>query len=268
MGNPYSDANPYLIQRQRSNAGNNLINLGLKLYSVKKGTGIKIPEWKIGGSNAGGALEVPKGTTETNLSAFDFGKGGESVVGPGVESDGADLSAFDFSTGGKTGGELIAPETDVLSGLDAFELGQAGEYGALTEAELAGYAAEDAAMAEQGITAGQTGGSSGAGTSVGGVVAIVGAADMARNMWGRPNKRYEDKSTVQKMFAAPVMGVHTAISEDVANSIFGKGNPLSKMSSWLGQAEENIVGKSLDKAFQGNFTGAIGQIFKGIKGLF
>lgn len=87
------------------------------------------------------------------------------------------------------------------------------------------------------------------------VLAIIAGAELARQKWGGdPNTPYADKSTWEKMTAAPglnaVLGVSPLDSKLYAE-LFGESNVLTKFSNKLGQAEEDIVGKPLDLAFAG-----------------
>jgi hypothetical protein len=149
MANPYSDGNPYITRKAPNTSGQQLANLGMKLYTLKNAAGGKETRWKIGGSKAGEPLEIPDPTTETsNL----FGKGGEQAVSPAAEE--ASLSAFDFSGGGVESafGEQIGTETGAAAydGLSAFDLGGGIESGYGFEEQI-GAASEAGGGIESGL---------------------------------------------------------------------------------------------------------------------
>jgi hypothetical protein len=158
MANPYSDGNPYITRKAPNTSGQQLANLGMKLYTLKNAAGGKETRWKIGGSKAGEPLEIPDPTTETsNL----FGKGGEQASAPGAAQEGFvpegeliakeagnELSAFDLGDSGSladvTADSMSGVNPMGTDGLSAFELGNvAGDSGALADVTAESLAGTD-----------------------------------------------------------------------------------------------------------------------------
>jgi hypothetical protein len=137
----------------------------------------------------------------------------------------------------------------------------------VTEASLAGTdIAGSGATSLEGVTAESLAGTdiagSGAAFGAGSLVwplAAVAGYNLARTMGGgNLNAPYATKTDTQKLFSAPATSMATLPLSIAARQITGsEGNPVSKAADWLGQREENLLGKPVSQLFRGDVLGAV-----------
>ncbi|HSW64876.1 MAG TPA: hypothetical protein VLH56_16430 [Dissulfurispiraceae bacterium] len=256
MANPYTEGNPYIIRKRQNTTGPQLVNLGLKLYTIKNAAGGKETRLKIGDTKPGEALKIPEQTVETEgLDSFDFGKGGEQAdipadaaliepaetgvipgavdlyeFGGGIESGaGLDgqigtegLDAFDFGGGIESGlgfGEQIGAASEVGGGIES-GYGFAGQIGAETGAEAGG--------ATIGSALGTVG--SAASTAMPYIAAArIGMPILGKAMKGLPG--HENSSSVMGQMAALTQKDYMRPMERLTELALTDGKPLPK---WTG----------------------------------
>jgi hypothetical protein len=97
----------------------------------------------------------------------------------------------------------------------------------------------------------------GGGSSLGSVaypLAIIAAANMARDAWGAPNKKWreEGKTGTEKFFDDPGMG----LGANVADVLFGGDSELARIPNQVGENFARFAGNPISKAFKADFSGA------------
>jgi hypothetical protein len=254
MANPYLDSNPYIVRKAPNTVGPLLKNLALELYAVRDKSGTKTTQTRIGKTNPGEAQAIPNTTVETpaNLNAFDFGKGGEQAPSPSLFTEGGENQFVVDQSLAPEGMEAAAETGSLVEPFAAdSSLATIGDYGALTEAELASYAAEEAAMTEAGVTAGETGsaaGSSAGGVSAGAVLAIMKAAFMNKDKAAN-NQKYNvnNNSEFQKYYNEssqhPVAGALSPWQPAIDMGYLGKDTAVGRVLNAPAKFEEWGVGK-------------------------
>lgn len=228
-------------------------------------------------NSPGGAHAVGK-NRQTGASV------GEQTLGP------TPGETFDQSLGNRLGRmamDYYFPNNTVQG---SYQMGEGG-MGTYSNPEFGSFNGQGTG-AEYQTGAGGEGGGGGMGNA-GAVLAIIRAVSamreafgdtkpktkMVNDEYGNPYRetteappKYKDKAPAEKIFSAPGTVLATP-GLNVSDSYFykailGDDNPLSKASDWLGQGEEDIVGKPLAKAFQGDIGGAIEQFLYGVEDLF
>jgi|GEM_PF-4872410 len=267
--NPYLEGNPYLIKKEPNQAGRQALSLALQLYYLKNKSGTKTPQWKIGDTTPGEPLNIPSTTVEPEgLDAFVFGKGGEQALVPETAMEPLvpetvmepDLSAFNFGEKAETLTEGLsafdfgmeeaaagsAAELGGMGSLDAFTFG--GGVEGLSAFELGGGASGgytfgggvepfvvDSSLS-LGAEAGAGSSSSGAGTSLGGVLAYITAAEMVKGQRGQLDRGWDERDTWGKLTSAPANPLWP-----VELMHLGSSNELSKLSREIARIEQQAL---------------------------
>jgi hypothetical protein len=130
-------------------------------------------------------------------------------------------------------------------------------------AEVAG-ATGSAAGDTLGVSTGEVVGAAGktAANVVGKVavpLAIIAAANMARNAWGQPEKKWygeDSKSGSAKFFDDPGMG----LGSNVVDAVFGSDSEIARIPSQVGEQFSHFAGGPIGKAFDLDFKGALNEL--------
>jgi hypothetical protein len=103
----------------------------------------------------------------------------------------------------------------------------------------------------------------GVGSTISGVVskvavplAIIGAANMARDKWGGTNKDYREKSAKERFFDDPGMG----LGANVMGAIFGDKSEMARIPMQVGEQFSHYAGGPISKAFKGDFAGGVHEL--------
>ena len=109
-----------------------------------------------------------------------------------------------------------------------------------------------------------SGAAGGAGWGIAGPAVIAGVASALRGKHGETDKAIEDRSNFGAFMSAPGSIAAVGPGALAMKAVFGKDSAIGKTVNWFQEAENNVVGKSLEKAFKGDIVGAVEQIFSGI----
>jgi hypothetical protein len=88
------------------------------------------------------------------------------------------------------------------------------------------------------------------------VIAIVSAANMARDKWGGTNKDYREKSAKERFFDDPGMG----LGANVMGAIFGDKSEMARIPMQVGEQFSHYAGGPISKAFKGDFEGGVREL--------
>lgn len=221
-------------------------------------------------------MEIAKSQNKkaTELSMISTGIAATSLANQAGLINVKDL-AGNAGTGVKTlfqtAAQKAAEEAAAQQAAEAMLASEAGGAGGTAVGSLAGgEAAADvtAAQAAEAMYASEAGGaggtsstaSAGAGNAVGatvgrvgGVLAIIAAANAARDAWGGTKKEYADRTAGEKVFSDPGLGFGASVSEIA-------GKEFARIPNQVGKNFDRFAGNPISKAFKGDFSGAMDEL--------